>query len=236
MQGRHGRPVQGRRDRAVPHPHLGRMDAKGGQGRRTHPADPRFAGRPGGTDGAGRPEGGRAVFRQPPQERERRPHDPQGRNRSALEGRPVRHHGLVGRGGRQRPLGPVGRRLRADVPQRRQRQRPGDPAAGRHHHPAVLPLRVRCGRYADQGRHHHVHRWGAGRQADQGLAGRQPDLAGRHRSVRRLAPGLGPQSAGALVLERPVRRRARAQSGQRARDRGQLPVLDRAEHPGRRHA
>ncbi len=60
--------------------------------------------------------------------------------------------------------------------------------------------------------------------------------ARRPRSLRRLASRLGHEPAGALVRYRPQRRRARARPRRRPHLPGQFPVLDRAQHPGRRQA
>ncbi|MEJ0068972.1 MAG: ATP-binding cassette domain-containing protein [Pseudomonadota bacterium] len=58
----------------------------------------------------------------------------------------------------------------------------------------------------------------------------------RSRRPRRLASRLGPQSAGALGCDRAPWRRCRARARRGPRLRRKFSVLDRPEHPGRRHA
>ena len=109
-------------------------------------------------------------------------------------------------------------------------------AAGRHRHPALLPLRHRPVQL--EIREGHITSIEGGVDAalmrDWLAEGKTSERGPR--SLRRLARRLGPQPAMPLGLARPLRRRARAQPRRGAQLPRQLPVLHRPEHAGRRQA
>ena len=128
------------------------------------------------------------------------PRDQQGRHRPDLPPRRIPGDEPVRHGRRARPLRPLGRRPAAHLPERRQLARHGGDPAGRHRHPALLPLRADPIRLEIREGHITSIEGGVDADADARLARRRQDERAGPRSLRRLAPRLGPESAVPLGL------------------------------------